>query len=188
MIDVFGTGAGQELSEDFVTPAAGEDHALGDDAADTRSDSQRGRPRILDATKRAEVCAMLAAGCTFRTAARYVGVTAGAISMLLTRDELFRAQVDKALADRELIPLAHLRTASGKSWRAAAWLLERTVKGTYRKDNIADPADIGHAVDKELQESVMMRIASEDARTYVRGMIAGRESEGEEFEAGKLQM
>jgi uncharacterized protein YpuA (DUF1002 family) len=107
--------------------------------------------------------------------------------MLLKRDESFRMQVDKALAARELTPLSQLRAASGKNWRAAAWLLERTVKGTYRKDNIADPTDISYAVDKEHQEVAMMHIANEEARLYLRGMWAGMEGEGEELEAGKLQ-
>lgn len=157
-----------------------------DDAA--REGSGRGRPRILDTTKRAEICAILATGCTFRTAARYVGVTAAAIAMLLKRDESFRVQVDRAIAERELIPLAQVRAAGDRNWQAAAWMLERTVKGTYRKENIADPVDIEYAVDKERQEVVMTHIAVEEARTYVRGHVASLESEGEEFEKGRLVM
>jgi hypothetical protein len=163
MIDVRGANVRAELQDGFEQ-TENENFAIGvdgDPSATAEAGSVGGRPLILDATKRAEICAILAAGCTFRNAARYVGCSAGAISMLLQRDESFRAQVDKALADRELIPLSHLRSASGKSWRAAAWLLERTVKGTYLKDNIADPADISRAVDNERQEVAMSYFASE---------------------------
>ncbi len=134
------------------------------DASATTS-SKGGRPRVLDEKKRAEICAQLAAGCTFRTAARYVGCTAAAISMLMKRDEEFRWQVNRALAQREIIPLSHIRAASSRAWQAAAWLLERTVKGTYLPGNLSDPADIGRAVDKELQEEVIGRITALEART-----------------------
>lgn len=150
-----------------------------DSTPNSGANSVGGRPLILDTTKRAEICAMLAAGCTFRTAARYVGVTAGAISMLLKRDESFRLQVDKALADRELIPLSQLNAASGKSWRAAVWRLERTVKGTYRKDNIVDPTDIWSAVDDEHQGFAKRLIAAAQARTYLPAMGVETEGDGE---------
>jgi hypothetical protein len=178
---------GGVLDEGVAVPVGGGARAEEGDASGGDSVG-RGRPRVLDAVKRAEVCAMLATGCTFRAAARYVGVSAAAIAMLLKRDESFRAQVDKALAERELTPLAQLRAASGKNWRAAAWLLERTVKGTYRKDNIADPTCISHAVDKEHQDVAMRHIANEEARTYLRAMWAGMDGEEEEIEAGRVRV
>lgn len=135
-----------------------------------------GRPRVLDEKKRAEICAQLAAGCTFTTAARYVGCTAAAISMLLKRDEEFRVQVDRALALREINPLAHIRAAMPRAWKAAAWMLERTVKGTYMPGNLSDPADIGRAVDKEVQAEVIGWIADSDARTYLREMCEEQEN------------
>lgn len=164
---------GAESAEDSTPISAA------NSAVNSAVNSVGGRPLILDATKRAEICAMLAAGCTFRTAARYVGVSAGAISMLLKRDESFRLQVDKALADRELIPLAQLNAASGKSWRAAVWRLERTVKGTYRKDNIVDPMDIWSAVDDEHQGFAKRLIAAAQARTYLPAMGVETEGDGE---------
>lgn len=116
MIDVqpmsegFATGADIETGAGCVRVVHGDDgRADGQEAARAETPAAGGRPLVLDATKRAEVCAMLAAGCSFRTAARYVGVTAGAISLLLKRDETFRVQVDKALANREFIPLSQIR-------------------------------------------------------------------------------
>ena len=179
MIDVRGANVRAELDEAFArseedraTPAGNERRAesAGGAARSAEAKSVGGRPLILDATKRAEICALLAAGCAFRTAARYVGVTAGAISMLLKRDESFRLQVDKALADRELIPLAQVNAASGKSWRAAVWRLERTVKGTYHKDNGVDPKDIWSAVDEEHREFAERLIAARQAQTYLPAM------------------
>ncbi len=122
--------------------------------------ARAGRPPILDATKRAEICAMVAAGCTFKTAALYVGCSAAAISVLMSRDASFREQIGRAIAQRESIPLSHLREASKRSWRAAAWLLERTVKGTYCRDNSANPVDVALAVEIELREKVDVAISS----------------------------
>ena len=181
MSDGFATGADIETGAGCERVAYGaESRADGQEAARAQTPAAGGRPLVLDATKRAEVCAMLAAGCSFRTAARYVGVTAGAVSQLLKRDETFRVQVDKALANREFIPLSQIRAAGGKSWRAAAWLLERTVKGTYRQDNTADPVDISDAVDKELREELKTHIVSEEARSCVRERLAELARGGEE--------
>lgn len=93
-----------------------------------------GRPPFLTDVKRAEICAVVAAGCSFRTAAKYVGCRVQSISALAERDRVFAAQLDRAVATREIIPLSHIREASKHSWRAAAWLLEKTVGGRYGGD------------------------------------------------------
>jgi hypothetical protein len=90
-----------------------------------------GRPAELDAVKLAEICALIASGCSYRTAAKYVGCTAAAISMRVKRDPEFAEQLDKAVAQREAILLSHLRESSKKSWRAAAFLLQITVGGRF---------------------------------------------------------
>lgn len=127
-----------------------------------RENRAGGRPTIFTEAKRAEICAMLAAGCTFKAAARYVGCSPSAISMLSQRDATFRQQVDRAIAEREIIPLSHLRESSKRSWRAAAWLLERTVKGTYRPGSAEDPLDFGRAVEVEVREHVSEKVAELD--------------------------
>lgn len=118
---------------------------------------------------------MLACGATYRTAAGYAGCGASTISMLMKRDEAFRAEVARALAQRELIPLANLRHASKRSWRAAAWLLERTVKGTYRRENADDPTDLDRVVESEA-------LAEERAAERVRRMMEEMDEEDDEEE------
>jgi hypothetical protein len=135
---------------------------------DLNGASRGGRPRVLDAVKRAEICAMVSVGCTFRTTARCAGCSPAAISMLMRRDEAFRDQVARALAQRELIPLAHMREASKRSWRAAAWLLERTVKGTYRRGNEEDPTDLERAVEEEQRAAVGEALAKSEAMSEER--------------------
>lgn len=100
-----------------------------------------GRPAVLDAIKRAEVCALLASGCSLRTAANYVNCDVSTISKLKARDAAFRDQVAKAMAEREAFPLSKVREACGRSWRAARWLLERTVGGHFRRDSTENAVD-----------------------------------------------
>lgn len=89
------------------------------------------RPPILDDVKRAEICALLAAGCSQQVAARYVGVTPAAIRNAATRNRAFHQQMLKAMQTSELDALQTIRAAAPKSWRAAAWLLERTKPQQY---------------------------------------------------------
>lgn len=95
------------------------------------SSNRAGRPREIDEVKRGEICALLSVGCSYRTAAQYVGCTAAAISMLTKRDAAFAAQVAKAVAQREVTLLSYLRRSAKKSWRATAYMLEMTVGGRY---------------------------------------------------------
>jgi hypothetical protein len=88
-------------------------------------------PPFFTAVVRADICAIVAAGCPFRTAAMYVGCKVAAIAALARHDREFARQLDKAVAHREVILLSYIREASKNSWRAAAWLLEYTVGGRY---------------------------------------------------------
>lgn len=90
-----------------------------------------GATPFFTAAVRGEICGAVAMGCSFGTAAKYVGCTVRAIAELVERDRGFRKELDRAIAQRELIPLSYIREASKNSWRAAAWLLERTVGGRY---------------------------------------------------------
>jgi hypothetical protein len=89
------------------------------------------RPPFFTDVVRAEICSVLAAGCMFRDAARYVGCTIRAIAELIRCDREFARQIDRALVNRELILISHIRKAAEDSWKAAAWLLAHTVGGRY---------------------------------------------------------
>jgi hypothetical protein len=92
---------------------------------------KRGRPPILDETKRAQICAMLSLGCSMGTATRYVGVTVHAVRKAARRDPHFNEQLQKAVRAAEVSALRHLHNAAANNWRAAAWLLERTRPQQY---------------------------------------------------------
>lgn len=85
-----------------------------------------GRPRVLDETKRREICALVTAGVSLKLAADYVGCSYVTVYRERQRDQDFREQLGRARAVRQLGPLQAMRQASQTHWRAAAWMLERT--------------------------------------------------------------
>lgn len=85
----------------------------------------------LDERMQTEICAVVGVGASLRAAARLVGCSATAISLLAKRDEEFRERLFRATLQRELVPLQNIKAAGQKSWRAAAWLLQRLNPGEY---------------------------------------------------------
>ena len=81
----------------------------------------------LDEVKRREICALLAAGCSRRAAARYVGCLPSAITATAAREKKFRHELQRSEQRVELGYIKNIQEAAKKSqyWRAAAWALER---------------------------------------------------------------
>ena len=86
---------------------------------------RRGRPPALDATKREVVAALLTAGWTRARAARYVGVSPQTVLNTAARDPEFAARLARAEARCRIEHFQNIAAASGRSWRASAWALER---------------------------------------------------------------
>jgi hypothetical protein len=85
-----------------------------------------GRPRVLDDVKRREICALVSVGCDLDTAAKYVGCSPSTIRREALRNEDFHDKLRAAELSGQVEPLRAVRSAASTSWRAAAWLLERT--------------------------------------------------------------
>jgi len=95
--------------------------------------SNAGRPRLLDETKKREVCALVAAGCSLDFAGRYVGCSAKTIRREGERDLAFDGRLRNAQLSAQLEPLRALRGKATTHWRAAAWLLERVDPEQFAK-------------------------------------------------------
>ncbi|TWT35896.1 hypothetical protein KOR34_07930 [Posidoniimonas corsicana] len=91
------------------------------------------RPRVLDETKRREVCALLTAGMTLGSAAEYVGCSVKTIRRERDGDEDFDLEVRRAKMAARLGPLQAVRRAAETHWRAAAWLVERQERRDERR-------------------------------------------------------
>lgn len=89
-------------------------------------------PRF-DEAKRLQFLALIRAGCSRRNACRYVRCDPGTIRYHAVHDPDFAETLHQAEVGREVIHLQHIREAAKRSWRAAAWLLERLNPSEFRR-------------------------------------------------------
>lgn len=117
----------------------------------------------LDSAKQQVFCAMVSVGCSARRAAKLCGVTEGAIRRREREDPQFREQYLNAKQIREITPLRQIKEAGEKSWRAAAWTLERLSPEEYgaKRKSGDSPDQIADLID-QYAESFMPK-ASEEA-------------------------
>ena len=89
------------------------------------SQNKRGRPAAIDHNKTETIVGMLSLGCTRANAARYVGCTPETLRKTAKRDPKFAERMRQAEMNLEMKHMNNLVNASGRSWRASAWVLER---------------------------------------------------------------
>ena len=89
--------------------------------------ASRRRRTVLDDLKKHEILAILAVGCSQRTAARYVGCAPSTIRRTAQRDPAFAKELGRVECQSEIANLKNIQKAARqeKYWRAAAWALER---------------------------------------------------------------
>ena len=86
-----------------------------------------GRKPVLDQYKKREILAIIAMGCSRRTAARYVGCAPSTITNTAERSVAFAKSLRQAEQKSEIDNMKNIQDAAKKAqyWRAAAWILER---------------------------------------------------------------
>jgi hypothetical protein len=108
--------------------------------------SKRGRPPVLNPEKRREILAIVAVGCSRRTAARYVNCSPSTIRNTADRDAEFAEKLGKAENSAEVMHLKNINTAAKepRNWRASAWALERLRPESYgsRDPKTATPGQV----------------------------------------------
>jgi hypothetical protein len=89
--------------------------------------AKRGRPPVLDEGKQREITAIIAMGCSRRTAAQYVGCAPSTIQYTAEHNEKFAEKLERAQSQAVVTHMKNINTAAKKAqyWRAAAWALER---------------------------------------------------------------
>ena len=90
-----------------------------------RRKKKMGRPTTFDEVARARFCGMIETGCTIRYAAKRLGITRRTVRYACRTDPAFADRLRRAEQDRDLAAVSRIHNAGEKSWRAAAWLLER---------------------------------------------------------------
>ncbi|QDU57060.1 helix-turn-helix domain-containing protein [Aeoliella mucimassa] len=106
-----------------------------------------GRVRVLDETKKREICTLLTAGMSYQRIASYVGCSRKTIVNERRADEGFDQRLRQARVAHELNPLHAMRKFAATHWRAAAWMLEREerlerARREERRQQRLQPSDI----------------------------------------------
>src|SRR5215211_6162774 len=107
----------------------------------------RGRRRMLDEQKKAEICALVEKGSSVEEAADTVGVSLRTVQREMKLDEDFDHELKLSLRATPN-PEKIMQSAARAHWRAAAWLLERSDPEKYakRRPNSASPRQLQAAV------------------------------------------
>lgn len=144
----------------------------------TNSGARRKPPQsqILDELTQQKVCAVLALGCSRKTAADYLGCSPELIRSTARRRKEFAVQATKSEAICEISALTQLSKAlkDERNWRAVIWLLERRFPDRYglRAPRSASPRQVievmnqlidvvaGEVHDAEDQRRVVARLQS----------------------------
>jgi hypothetical protein len=117
-----------------------------------------GRPTAFDEAARARFCGMIETGCTIRYAAKRIGINRRTVRYACRTDPAFAERLRRAEQDRDLAAVGRIQNAGEKSWRAAAWLLERNVPEEYclrrGKPNRSSPKTLGKRQFKQLVAEV----------------------------------
>lgn len=95
--------------------------------------AKRGRKPVLDEIKKQQIIALLAVGCSRRTAAKFVGCDVATIRNTAARDPAFGEKLCETESGEEFKYLRNIKRAAQeeKYWRAAAWVLERRFPDDY---------------------------------------------------------
>jgi len=131
----------------------------------------------LSSQERHEIVALLSAGYSRTTAAKYIHRALATLQREIAEDPDFSAQVTKAEENSEVFYLSCIRRAALKEqyWRAAAWVLERRVPDRYaaKTPGLLTAEHVQHFMatcmriiteevpDQEQREKILRRLAEE---------------------------
>lgn len=127
--------------------------------------SSPGRPCVLDEAAYAEICDLVADGHSVATVARLIGCDVKTIRRHALRNDRFARLLRTAELAARNDPLKMMRRAAHGSWRAAAWLLERTDPERYGKQPSAAcrPEDVDRTFTR-IMETALSQIQGEAPR------------------------
>ncbi|MCO6046927.1 helix-turn-helix domain-containing protein [Aeoliella sp. ICT_H6.2] len=121
------------------------------------------RPRVLDDVKKGEITALLSAGMSMASIARYVDCDRKTIKRERTVDEDFDLRVRRAEMAVQLKPLQAIQRKADTHWRAAAWLLDRQEKRRLERQARRDAANAADKVTLTRVELVKLAGQVKDA-------------------------
>jgi hypothetical protein len=134
-----------------------------DSAPPDKPPRKRGRPPTFDDIKRAQLCAMIESGCSIRYAAARLGINRSTVGYACRKDPAFAERLKHAENERDLLAVRRIHNAGEKSWRAAAWLLERNAPEhfSFRNQNHDPWKHLGKRRLKQLVADILFEYLSD---------------------------
>jgi hypothetical protein len=86
--------------------------------------ARAGRPSVVDEQMKYNILELLGIGLSLRMTAAHVGVSHQTVANLLAKDAAFAEEVRQTRERAKVYPLNCILRECGRSWRAAAWLME----------------------------------------------------------------
>jgi hypothetical protein len=132
-----------------------------------------GRPCALDDARCAEICDLVADGNSIRAVARLVGCNVKTIRRHAIRNPNFGRLLATAEISARHDPLKMMRRSAGASWRAAAWLLERTDPARFAKQPPATcrPEDLDRAFTR-IMDGALSHVSGAESRNAMYESLA----------------
>ncbi len=126
---------------------------------------------ILDATKRAQICAILTVGGTKRLAAKFVGCSTQTIYNTAQRDSEFKRQLDQTQVSPEITFLKTLHSAAQEKWQAAKWALQHMYPYRYARKAAAMSVEDVKDLISQLLAAIVKVIPDSKIRAAVRRQV-----------------
>ena len=89
-----------------------------------RTRARAGRPSVVDEDMKYTMLELLGIGLSLRMTAAHVGVSHQTVANVLEKDPAFAEEVRRTRQNAKVYPLNCILRECGRSWRAAAWLME----------------------------------------------------------------
>jgi hypothetical protein len=104
--------------------------------------SKGGRPTVRTAEKAKQVAEALARGLPIAQTCAIVGISYPSLCKWRKADPEFEQEIQQALARGVDARLTIIEEAAKKDWRAAAWLLERTLPESFGKQRTTESVSL----------------------------------------------
>jgi hypothetical protein len=131
-----------------------------------------GRPAVVDEQMKYNMLELLGIGMSLRMTAAHVGISHQTVANLLARDQAFAEEVRRTRERAKTYPLNCILRECGRSWRAAAWLMEfmqrqALLERSAREKHLERVGEQAlKLIEKDLADKVRKQAAEQDYPWY----------------------
>jgi hypothetical protein len=133
-----------------------------------------GSKPCLDEKRQADVCAVVAMGCTLQTAADFVGVGRRTVYRTALKNSAFGDALRKARSRGEITLVRTVQESALKAgeWKAATWLLAHCFRDKYYKRQRGIPVDQVQLLVQRITEALLGEVRDPADRKRMMARIA----------------